>query len=270
MPTQPPGNLYRAHTTGILPLHDAAPSKPLKYLVPLRVWLTVALFVLPVAVLVIALPGQGLRRRTARWAGRVLFRLAGLPLDVRGLENLPAGACIVAANHASYLDGVILTAALPPRFGFVIKREITAVPLVGWLLERLGSEFVERFDKKAAHSDATRIIQRARDGLCLGMFPEGTFVAEPGLRHFHMGAFLTATRAGMPVVPVVIRGARGILPAHCWWPRPGALQVEVLTPVPPQGKTGDSAREQRRRVREQILKLCGEPDVAVAETGSAA
>lgn len=240
----------------------------MKYLVPLRVWLTVALFVLPIAILIIALPGQARRRRAARWAGQALFWLAGIPLEVRGLERLPAGACIVAANHASYLDGVILTAALPPRFGFVIKREITAVPLVGGLLKRLGSEFVERFDKKAAHSDASRIIQHARDGLCLGMFPEGTFVAEAGLRHFHMGAFLTATRAGMPVVPVVIRGARGILPAHCWWPRPGSLEVEVLTAVPPQARNGDGAREMRRLVREEILMRCGEPDAAIVETAA--
>lgn len=240
----------------------------MKYLVPLRVWLTVALFALPATLIVIAVPRQTGRRLAARWSGHILFRLAGIPLTVRGLERLPRGACIVAANHASYLDGVILTAALPPRFAFVIKREITAAPLVGWLLKRLGSEFVERFDKKAAHSDATRIIQRARDGACLGMFPEGTFVAEPGLRHFHMGAFLTATRAGMPVVPVVIRGARGILPAHCWWPRPGSLEVEVLAPVPLQARNGDGAREMRRLVREEILTRCGEPDAAMIETAA--
>src|SRR5579859_3640044 len=151
-------------------------------------WMVVVLFVLPGMLAVILTPGRGRRRTVARACARGMFRLLGVDLEVTGLERLPE-SCIVAANHCSYLDGIILTAALPPRFGFVIKREITKVPLVGWMLERLGSEFVERFDKHAARSDASRIIQRARDGLCLGMFPEGTFVAEPGLRHFHMGAF---------------------------------------------------------------------------------
>ena len=192
------------------------------------------------------------------------FWLAGTPLTVKGLERLPADACIVAANHASYLDGPILTAALPPRFGFVIKHEMSTTPVVGWLLTRLGSEFVQRADKKAAGNAASRIIQKARDGACLGVFPEGTFVREPGLRDFHLGAFLTATRVGLPVVPVVIRGSRQILPAHCWWPSAGSLDVEVLPAVSPQGRSGDAARELRRAVRMEILGSCGEPDAAAA------
>ena len=235
--------------------------KSLNLLFPLWVLLVVALLVLPAALLVIALPGQERRRRLARRAGRMAFWSTGTGFRVEGLERLPQ-ACIVVANHASYLDGVILTAALPPRFSFVIKREITKAPIVGWLLTRLGSEFVERFDKKAAGNDASRLIQRARDGACLGMFPEGTFKREPGLRPFHLGAFLTATRAGLPVTPVVIRGARGILPAGTWWPKPGDIAVEVLSPVMPDGKLGDHARQLKQTVHERILERCGEPDIA--------
>ncbi|MGE5625116.1 MAG: lysophospholipid acyltransferase family protein [Bacillota bacterium] len=235
--------------------------KSLNLLFPLWVWLVAAALVLPAALLVIALPGQKRRRRLARWAGISAFWLCGTPLRVKGLAHLPA-SCIVVANHASYLDGVILTAALPPRFSFVIKREITRAPVVGWLLKRLGSEFVERFDKHAARNDASRLIQRARDGACLGMFPEGTFKREEGLRPFHLGAFIAATRAGLPVAPVVIRGARTIMPAGSWWPRHGRIHVEVLTPVSSDGRRGDHARELRDKVRERILSHCGEPDMA--------
>ena len=228
----------------------------------LRFWLSGLLFALPASLLVILLPGQDRRRRAARHTARTLFRLAGISLKVQGLERLPAGSCIVAANHASYLDGILLTAALPPRFGFVIKREVTKAPVVGWLLHRLGSEFVERFDKKAAHSDANRIIRRARTGGCLGVFPEGTFRREPGLRPFHLGAFLTATRAGMPVIPLVIRGARAILPADTGWPAPGRIEVELLHAVHPHGRSGEAARALREKVREKVLEHCGEPDAA--------
>jgi len=225
----------------------------------LRAWLAIVLFTLPSMLVVIVLPGRDLRRRAAHWSARVLFQLLRVRLQVSGLEHLPA-TCIVAANHASYLDGVILTAALPPRFGFIIKREITKVPLVGWMLMRLGSEFVERFDQHGARTDAARIMQRAADGSCLGVFPEGTFVAEPGLRPFHLGGFMAATRAGLPVVPIAIRGARHILPAQRWWPRRGALVVEVMPPIAPEARNGDAARKLRDEVRAKVLGRCGEAD----------
>lgn len=227
---------------------------------PLRVWVAFLLFGVPATIYVIVLPGRKRRRRVARRVGRILFMLAGIPLMVTGLENLPAGACFLASNHATYLDGPLLTAALPPRFGFVIKREAMGTPLVGWLLIRLGSEFVERFDTKTALNDATRLIQLARDGASLGVFPEGTFRKEPGLRAFHLGTFLAATRAGIPVVPVVIRGARAILPGETLRPRPGKVEVALLAPVMAGGKRGDDARALRDTVRANILMHCGEPD----------
>ncbi len=242
-------------------------SKSLNLLASIRGWLAALLIAVPCMFLIILLPGRTLRRRLARWAARGVFHMAGIGLKVEGLENLPP-ACIVAANHCSYLDGIILTAALPPRFGFVIKREITKVPVVGWMLERLGSEFVERFDKHAARSDASRIIKRANEGSCLGVFPEGTFVAEPGLRAFHMGGFMAATRGGLPVVPIAIRGARRILPAHVWGPRRGDLEVQVLPAIQPAARNGDAARKLRDDVRAQVLIYCGEPDAAHAASDS--
>ncbi|HEX6549800.1 MAG TPA: lysophospholipid acyltransferase family protein [Gammaproteobacteria bacterium] len=234
---------------------------------PARTWLAGLLFVVPAAVTVICIPGRHRRRRTARRMARLLFHLMGVPLQIEGLEYLPAQSCIVVANHASYLDGPLLTAVLPPHFGFVIKREITRTPLVGRLLARLGSEFVERFDKRAARGDASRLIQLARAGASLGIFPEGTFNAEPGLRNFHLGAFMAATRAGIPVVPVAIRGTRDILPANTLLPRAGRISVEILPPLFPQGPRGEHARALRDTVRACVLQKCGEPDwVQCSET----
>lgn len=227
---------------------------------PLRVWVAFLLIAVPAAVLVIIVPGRERRRRAARRAGRILFPLAGIRIRVMGLEYLPSETCFLASSHATYMDGPLLTTALPPRFGFVIKREALKTPIFGWLLVRLGSVFVERFNTKAAMSDATHLIQLAREGVSLGVFPEGTFRREPGLRAFHLGAFLAATRAGIPVVPVVIRGARQILPGETLWPRPGRVEIEVLAPIMPTGKRGDDARALRDAVRASILVHCSEPE----------
>ena len=119
------------------------------------------------------------------------------------------------ANHASYLDGVAFTAALPPRFGFVIKREMASVPLAGFLLNRIGSQFMARDKTGQTTKDARRVMRSAELGQSLVFFPEGTFSEEPGLLKFHFGAFATAQRAGCPVVPAIIQGSRrGVVPAR--------------------------------------------------------
>jgi len=210
--------------------------------------------------LVTALPGVERRRSMARASARGLLRIAGMPLTVEGLEHLPPGGCIVVANHASYLDGAVLTAALPPDFAFVIKREAQRIPLVGLMLRRLRSHFVDRDDRRAGSADAGRMIKLAQRGHPIGIFPEGTFIAEPGLRPFRRGAFITACRAGLPVVPVAIRGTRHALGPQGWLPRRGPLEVEVLPALAPTGRTLEAAAALAAAARASILARCGEPD----------
>ena len=92
-------------------------------------WLAFLAVALPLVALVAILPGETRRRAATRQAAWLVLSLMASRPRVDGLQHLPAAPCIVVANHASYLDGMVLTAALPPRFGFVIKREMTRVPL---------------------------------------------------------------------------------------------------------------------------------------------
>ena len=239
-----------------------------RYLLPLGrslyglyAWFAFAVIVVPGALLSMSLPGLTTRRRCARLTARSALAVAGFRLDISGLEHLPPGPCIVAANHASYLDGIVLTALLPPRFAFVTKREITTAPFVGRLLHRLGAEFVERFDVRAGNGDAARMIRNAQAGIALGVFPEGTFTREPGLRPFRRGAFVTAARAGLPVVPVALRGVRTALPAESWLPRRTTLTVIVGPPISPSGRDRAAVQKLSAITRQHILHHCGEPDL---------
>jgi 1-acyl-sn-glycerol-3-phosphate acyltransferase len=208
------------------------------------------------------LPGVQRRRGAARLMARSFLRLAGMPLTVRWAERLPQGQCVVVSNHASYLDGVVFTAALPPNFGFVIKREMAGVPLAGLLLRRLGSEFVERFNRHRGAADARRVLRTAVSGNSLVFFPEGTFTRTPGLLKFHTGAFVTAARAGCPVVPAVVRGTRVALPPTGGLPRPGGIEVEILPVISASPESPDAtASFLRDRAREAILRELGEPDL---------
>jgi len=210
---------------------------------------------------VVLLPGQTRRRKAARFGARQVFRLTGSWPEVSGLELLPDEPAVVVANHASYLDGILLTAVLPHNFQFVIKREITEIPGVHFFLRRIGSHFVERFDVRKSANDARRIIQTATSGGSLGFFPEGTFRKEPGLRRFQNGAFTIAVRQGLPLVPLTLSGTRSMLPAHSWLPRPANLAVKLAAPV----YSGDqNAATVRDNCRQQILASLDEPDLLAA------
>jgi 1-acyl-sn-glycerol-3-phosphate acyltransferase len=214
----------------------------------------------------ILLPTVKLRRDGSRSLAKILFPLAGLPYSVRGAERLPETQSVVVANHASYVDGPLLYAALPSRFGFVIKKEVGGIPLAGWLLGRLGHELVDRHNKAEGSKDARRILKAAFSGGSVAFFPEGTFTATPGLARFHSGAFVTAAKAGLPVVPVVIHGARHVLPSHAWLPRRGPLVVEFLEPVQPPGPgETDGAARLRDEARRRILERLDEPDLMSGE-----
>ncbi len=225
-------------------------------------WVLVAFLVVGTSalVLLIVLPGVQRRRAAARAAARAFLRLAGLPVSVRFPERLPAGQCVVVCNHASYLDGIVLTAALPPRFAFVIKREMAGVPFAGAVLRRLGSEFVARFDRQRGARDARRVLRNATHGHSLVFFPEGTFTRTPGLLKFHTGAFASARRAQCPLVPAVLRGTRRALPPG------GALPRERLVPLGATVATGEHAVvELRDRARAAMLAALGEPDLTCCD-----
>jgi 1-acyl-sn-glycerol-3-phosphate acyltransferase len=216
--------------------------------------------------LLLIVPGVHRRRVVARAASRLFFVLAGMRLSVEGSERLPHGQCVVVSNHASYLDGVVFTAALPAQFSFVIKREMNGVPLAGLLLRRLGSHFVERFNRNRGAADARRVMRDAINGNSLAFFPEGTFTRKPGLLKFHTGAFTTALRAGCPVVPATVRGTRVALSPSGGLPRPGKIEVRILAPITPApGTTEDAALELRDRARATILHELGEPDLTCSD-----
>jgi len=220
------------------------------------------LFALATLVLALVVPGELRRRQLARSAARFVFRLCGAWPLVSGLDNLPAEPAVVVANHASYLDGILLTAALPERFQFVIKREMTSIPVAHLLLRRVGAHFVERSDTHGGAKDLRSIMQTAGNGGSLVFFPEGTFRQESGIRRFRNGAFAVAFRGGMPLVPVAISGTRAMLPANSVLPSPGPLRIDIHPAFEPaEHQTIEAAI---RYCRERIIKSTGEPDLHAA------
>jgi len=200
--------VIRLISGSLLPQAQRAATAVARLLYGVYGCLVFALVAPPTWLLTALAPHPAAAWRANRLAARILLRLAGITLMVRGVEHLPRAPCVLVANHASYLDGIALFAALPAHFSFVAKREFLDHPVARLYLRGLGAQFVERFEARQSVDDARRLADPVKGGASAAFFPEGTFRRMPGLGPFHLGAFAAAVAARVPVLPVAIRGTR--------------------------------------------------------------
>ena len=243
------------------PADSASFTGPGNALFGIVAWFVFLVFVIFAVLFALLIPGVERRRRWVAACARAPFRVCRVTVDIHGLELLPAGHCILVANHASYLDGVLLFAFMPPRFSFVIKGEMKNFPIIGFLLRRIGARFVERFDAAGSSRDARHLLKAASSGESLAFFPEGTFHPYPGLNRFRAGAFAAAIKGSLPVVPVVISGSRHVFPGGHLLPRYGHLRIHVTTPLEPASPAYSTSRDLAEVARQRILELLDEPDL---------
>jgi 1-acyl-sn-glycerol-3-phosphate acyltransferase len=174
-------------------------------------------------------------QRAARWWGRSLLSMGRITVNVEGLERLAPGRTYVfAANHRSNFDIYLLLAVLPGNFGFIAKKELFRIPLFGQAIDRLGCVPVDRDNIQDAIRCLNLAAAKVRQGASMAIFPEGTRVNAPELAPFKKGVFIMAQRAGQPIVPVAINGARFIQPRAALRVRPGPVKVVIRPPILPQ------------------------------------
>jgi acyl carrier protein len=198
------------------------------------------------------------------FVSRWFLRLSAIPVVARGLENLPVGQTVVlAANHTSFLDAVVLLSLLEYRgYAFIAKREFLGNWLMRTLLSGHGTWFIERFDVAKSTEHANEMAQAAKRGVSLIVFAEGSLKRATGLMPFRTGAFQAAAQAGIAVVPVALRGLRSVLRDGTWYLRRVPVAVTFGAPLLARGTDWSAAVELRDRVRGEILRHCGEPDLA--------
>ncbi len=211
---------------------------------------------------VMLFPTIALRRAWAHRFSKLFFLLVGTPLRVTGREAIPSsGQLVVVSKHSSYLDSLILTAVLPPRFAFVAKRELQYNFFLRLPLERLGTLFVERNIPEQALADAERLSEKVKAGESVIFFPEGTFSLSPAVLPFHMGAFVLAAEQGIPLIPVSLRGSREALVPGSWFPRWSRIHVQFGELLIPEENNWRGALKLKAKSREFIVRTCGEPDL---------
>jgi len=215
----------------------------------------VALFTWP---LIVLLPVRSRRWSVLGPIARLTLRLLGIRVRSTILATMPDRAFLVA-NHSSYVDSLILAAVLPGPLCFVAKRELASQLVAGPFLRALGTAFVER-DVAGGTESERALLEGVEEHERIVVYPEGTFTRAAGLRQFHLGAFIAAAAASLPVVPVAISGTRPLLRDLRHLPRRGPVEVEVGSPIFSEGRDFSDAVHLRDRAREFIAAHCGEPE----------
>ncbi len=197
--------------------------------------------------------------RFIRVWSRVILFLAGCRINIEGVENLQnLGTSVLIANHASYLDAIVLIAALPLEFRFVVKQHLTSYPILGRVIRKAQHLTIKKTDFSQRMAGADEVVDALQDGMSLFLFPEGTFVGTPGLLPFRLGAFRAAVEAQKPIIPIAIRGTRHIINAGTWFLRPGKAILIVGTPIKPNEKTWSEMIRLRDQAKAAIGKASGE------------
>jgi fatty-acyl-CoA synthase len=200
------------------------------------------------------------------WA-RNFLRLSGCRVYVTGHENLSKKENgLFVANHASYIDALLLIGILPAGVIFTVKQELTHSFFLRFFIKKLGYITINRQDVTKSLEDTKLISAAAKRHESIVIFPEGTFTYATGLRPFKLGAFTIAAETRTPISPIAIQGTRSILRGDSLLPTPGKIVVSIGQPIYPKENTWAEILRLHALVRTEIATHCGEPAIDMVTT----
>jgi 1-acyl-sn-glycerol-3-phosphate acyltransferase len=203
--------------------------------------------------------GRATREIGGVWS-RFLLGLVRVRVEVEGASHVPAGPAVLAANHSSALDILVVYGYLPVDFRIIYKRSVSLLPLLGWAVWLGRNIPIDRGNAFRARRSLDAAAARIRGGTSVVVFPEGTRSKDGSVGRFKRGSFSLALEAGAPVVPVSLIGVKAVVPRGLGSVRPGRVIVCLHAPVPVTGRRPDEAEALAEEVRRVVARGCGQPE----------
>ncbi|NKE08804.1 MULTISPECIES: lysophospholipid acyltransferase family protein [Kocuria] len=203
-----------------------------------------------------------LYRATQKAVGH-LFRLVCRPV-ITGQENFPAtGPVIVASNHLSFLDGIIVSALMPRRVGFITKASLANAPgikgkVMTFVYNILGLIPVDRSGQSESVTALDPALKLLADGGVFGVFPEGTRSRDGRLYRGRSGVAFTALSTGAPVVPVALKGTERLQKPGSRMIVPRKFELHIGKPLQIDRVDGRQTGAQRRAVVDRVMDAIAE------------
>ena len=149
------------------------------------------------------------------WSALILL-VCGIKVSVKGIENLTSlDKCVVVSNHASMFDIVALFNVFP-KIKFMYKKELVKIPVWGWALNLSPHIKVNREKGTDAMRSLNKIVDSFNGGGHVLLFAEGTRTLDGNMQPFKRGAFILASKSGVPIIPLTVNGTFGIKPKNSW------------------------------------------------------
>ena len=190
------------------------------------------------------------------WAGvgGVMFfvRCVGVRVHVKGLERIPPGTCIFAANHTSSADAPAIVWSIPRRIAILPKRSLFEYPIVGQAFHLAHFIPVDRFDRDSAIVSIEKATEAIRAGQSFLIYPEGTRSSDGRLQELKKGTAVMAIKAGVPIVPIACSGAHRVMEKRRLYVRRGDITVEFLAPIDAMQYTFEERDALTRRLHDEI------------------
>jgi 1-acyl-sn-glycerol-3-phosphate acyltransferase len=197
-----------------------------------------------------AIPNRGYGWRLFSASTKLMHRLVGARIEVRGLERLARdNLYLFTPNHRSHMDNTAVIEAIP-GVTFAAKRELFDEPVLGKTLRALEIIPIDRQNPERAKQALKDAAVKLGERLSVVIFPEGTRAPRGQMLPFKGGAFIFAIQLQVPIVPVAIHNTAEVMPARKYLTiRGGRIVVELLTPIPTVGLTIEDYPKLREQVR---------------------
>lgn len=213
---------------------------------------------LPAIVLGMVVPGQSRKGRIFRWVTRsysmTLLPVFGVTVETRGLSRVDRNVPYVfMSNHASHVDSLALAVSIPHPLHWVFKKELSKIPVFGWVLLSLGQIMVDRRSAAQSRTALSSAAAALKGNNSVLIYVEGTRSKDGKLQPLKKGGFHIALQAQLPIVPVRISGSHDIVPPGSLRVRPGRVVVELFDPIPTAGKTEADVPELMAKVRDALI-----------------
>ncbi len=193
--------------------------------------------------------------KTAREWSRELIALSGCEIKVTGEEYIPKNDPVLfVSNHQGNFDIPILLGFIQKPKAFVAKEELRKFPMVSIWMKYMNCIFMDRNNPRESIKAINEGVKILKEGYSLVIFPEGTRSKDGKLGEFKAGALKLATKSGVPIIPITIKGSNGIMEKGSFMIKPAKVEVIIAPPIKTKDNLGKETKGLTETVRNIISK----------------